>query len=174
MLPKTITYLSVLFVALIALTSAHAEGFKLDGSYSPEETHEYFQLIGEAKLGTDVSGNVLMIFGSIEIEGGTTVDYEVLFSMCNELDTRCGNVRIRHDWHASRTDIWCIIQAWDDTGEYDNKARAGFAFDKIRLIREQFGFGSASGQSAWLFVQLWRHELLQFHALTEQDSEVCT
>lgn len=55
--------------------------------------------------------------------------------------------------------------------DYRNRAYAAFAFDKVRVIREQFGFVGATVEPRWKFVQLWRKELETFREITENCSE---
>ena len=170
MLRRMLVRMSVVLAIWVPVPLAATE---LTGSYSPSDMLERFKLIGEARLGTDSSGNVTMIFGSVTAADSSAIPYEALFMMCDDQNTACANILLRHDWIAGREDVWCAINSWKDMGDYEHRATANFAFDKVRLIREQIGFGGYGTQPRWMFVQLWQKELRAFHALTQQVPGLC-
>ncbi len=164
-----------LFVLLCIslLMSLPTQATELKGMYDPDKMLESFALIGPARVGTDKTGTVRKIFGEVQSDAGGVIPYEALFMMCDGTKDACANIMMRYDWYADEDDVWCAINTWEAMPEYPQKAWAGFAFDKVRLIREQFGFEGASVEPRWKFVQMWRQELERFHALTQNLPESC-
>ena len=157
-----------LFWAVLAglwVFPAHAT--ELKGMYDPAKMVETFALIGPAQLGVDDSGTVQKVLGEVQTDAGVTIPYEALFMLCKGTRDACANVHMRHDWYAQKEDVWCAINAWKALPDYKNRAHAAYAFDKVRLIREQVGFVGATVEPRWKFVQFWRQELEAFHAITK-------
>lgn len=168
---KAILVAVLFWVVGAGYDKSHSGG--IAGNYNPEEVVANFRVIGQADLGTDKSGNVPMIFGTVINDNGDAILYEAMFTMCDATGEECGNILIRHIWPAERTDVWCIIDHWDNMPQYKDRARASPS-SGISLIREQTGFNGYNRPPLWLGVQLWKKELIEFYNLTLRVREICT
>lgn len=144
-----------------------AQALELTGMYDPAKMVDSFALIGDAQLGTDETGTVQKVIGQAKASDGSVIPYEAIFMICDGTKDACANVHMRHDWYADKDKVWCAINAWKAMPVYKNRASAAFAFDKVRLIREQMGFVGATVEPRWKFVQLWRQELETFQEITK-------
>ncbi|MFK7940125.1 MAG: hypothetical protein AB8B82_12140 [Roseovarius sp.] len=158
---------------LVSCLALPAQATELKGMYDPAKLLETFALIGPARLSTDKTGTVQKIIGQVQAEDGAMIPYEAIFMMCDDTKHACANVHMRHDWYAEKADVWCAINTWKAMPDYKNRAYAAFAFDKVRVIREQFGFVGATVEPEWKFVQFWRKELQSFHAVTQDLPNDC-
>ncbi len=154
--------------------SVSVNAHELEGNYNPEELVEIFRVIGKAELEVDESGTGPIISGSIMAADGTLLSYRVVFFLCDVNGMHCGNVLAKYSWPADKKMIWCVIKQWEAVPSYSDRAWAGFAFDKITLIRDRVGYNGYNSSPLWLWVQLWKKELLEFHSITRLAAKTCT
>ncbi len=136
----------------------------LVGKYNPTRDLVAFQQIGSAALTTDETGNVPVIKGSITAPDGTVIPYEAMFMVCDDADTACNNLHLRHEYFADKDRLFEVIDMWKATGR---TPWAGYAFDKIRLIEEHFGAVGSDAPNAFVAALYWRENLIAFHDLTK-------
>ena len=147
---------------------------ELEGNYDPGKLVESFRVIGKAELGVDESGTVPIISGSIMVADGTPLSYKVAFFLCDVKGMHCGNIKANYNWPADKKMIWCVIGQWASVPNYSGRAWAGYGFNKITLTRERVGYNGYESSPLWLWVQLWKKELLEFHSITRQAPKTCT
>lgn len=165
--------IAIALTAVALTTSAFAQGVDLRGMYDADADLVSFQTIGDARLERAADGTSPVIHGTVMADDGTPIPYEAHFWICEDTGTSCANIHFRHDWYADRDQVWCAINRWDETAQVEGGANAAFAFDRVRLIREQMGFEGARVPSLAVIVANWAKELRQFHAITQQDQASC-
>lgn len=137
----------------------------LVGKYNAARDLAAFEQIGTATLTTDESGTVDIISGTVTAPDGTEIPYSALFMMCGDTPD-CANLHVRHDFYATggKDMLFEIIGEWKATGR---SPWAGYAFDKIRLIEEAFGFVGTDSPNAFVIALFWQQNLIAFHEMTK-------